>query len=452
MNIQKMHYNPFSLTTAIESWNNKAQAIPSKLWKASSGAVYDIYVKNPYDLIVGNIKNLSNPNFTHTTLQKVAACSIIVFSILFVPILYGTTIHLMGKSIAALGTFSGLTALSNTGASVAKIGKNIFMVGAVPLYVLFYEGPKQIISNIPKFMKAVGERVAMAARWIFQNLLAPIWNKVIHPGLKLLGRACVKIADSITMAARWIFQNFLAPIWNKVIHPGLKLLGRACVKIGEGISHLINKVADTAVWLFKNTIVPLWNKVIHPALQLLGRVFVKIGKGVSQLISKVADTAVWLFKNTIVPLWNKVIHPALQLLGRVFVKIGNGVSQLINKVADAAVWLFKNALAPVGRFFAKVVSSIANAVATAAKFILHNIIKPACEGINQFVIKPLSRLISAVADKVAECFLIIYNTVLVPVAKALAAGFDSIKNKVFELRADIVNSFTSIWGLAGRVA
>src|SRR5205085_1100697 len=72
MNVKNIHFNPFALSTAKSAWNNPKSSLASRVCKSVAGAVYDIYVKNPYDLTVGNCKSLYNSPEAHSTKQKVA--------------------------------------------------------------------------------------------------------------------------------------------------------------------------------------------------------------------------------------------------------------------------------------------------------------------------------------------------------------------------------------------
>jgi len=58
MVVQNFSYNPFSLTNAQSAWNDQSEACLLRGANAFAEEVYDIYVKNPYDLTINNVKAL----------------------------------------------------------------------------------------------------------------------------------------------------------------------------------------------------------------------------------------------------------------------------------------------------------------------------------------------------------------------------------------------------------
>ena len=92
MAIQSFSYNPFSLTSAQSAWNDQSGSCLLRGAKAFAGGVYDIYVKNPYDLTINNVKALINSPNPVPTKTKIAVVATVAFGTLYTLMLFGRSV------------------------------------------------------------------------------------------------------------------------------------------------------------------------------------------------------------------------------------------------------------------------------------------------------------------------------------------------------------------------
>src|SRR5437660_1791510 len=97
-------YNPFSLSTAKAAWQNGNSSPLIKGCKVAVGAIYDIYVRNPYHLTVGNYNYLLNPPEPLSKKAKVAIGAAVILGALYTLMLYGMTLHLHGRGLQSFGS------------------------------------------------------------------------------------------------------------------------------------------------------------------------------------------------------------------------------------------------------------------------------------------------------------------------------------------------------------
>ncbi|NNM43979.1 MAG: hypothetical protein HKM07_06515, partial [Chlamydiae bacterium] len=230
--------NPFSLPSACAAWQNPDpdSSLVTRFGKTFSAGMYDIYVGNPYKMVVENTKELNKGWNSLSRLEKAAITTIVSLSSLYTLILYGSTLYLQGKWLLALGSHTSIALVEKIGAIVQKVGLGVFLTGAVPLYGLFYALPKYIITSIPTIAHFAYTQITLALKMI---------------------------AAKVAFVAQWTFQHTLAPLWNYVVVPVAKGIGHAVVLLTKGIAHAVSAVAhvvaQAAQWTFQHTLVPLWN-------------------------------------------------------------------------------------------------------------------------------------------------------------------------------------------------
>ncbi|MCE5293249.1 MAG: hypothetical protein LLF94_01375 [Chlamydiales bacterium] len=388
MSVQSIYFNPFAFTTAKTAWQNEI-SLPAKIFKSATGAIYDLYVKNPHDLTVGNSKA-----FSHSSLKKkVAIVAVAAFATLYTLMLYGTSIHLAGRGIVAIGSHVASPLISKIGEAAKIIGEKVFVTGAVPIYGLVYALPKEIIKSFPKVANFIAQKVSLAAKWVFQNVVHPLVKKVIIPALIQLGRALTALKNKIEVVATWMFHNVLTPLWNKVVVPALTHIFRAINYVAEKVSDVlikvISKIEIAATWVFQNVLKPL--------------------------LDKVADAVVWTFQH--------VVTPAL------------------NAISSLAKFTHQHLLRPLAR-----------ATASAASFVFQKILVPvfnvivACANfLGTHVLKPAGALIASATKKVVNIAAVIFTKVIAPTVQAVANGLTALKNQALSTKTEIWNSITHTW-------
>ncbi len=356
MSVSSIYYNPFILDTARSAWQDTESSLPKKIVKSIAGATYDLYVQNPYRLTVGNLKTVINNPQAYSTKAKVGIVALAAFSSLYTCMLYGVSIYCGGKALIALGTANGSPLIAKVGGFTKLFGEKVFVTGAVPIYGLFYALPKQIIRSIPKVIEYIAPRVSQVARWVFQNILHPIWDKALSPALRSIGRVLEKAA----IAVNKLVQHIIVPLWNKVIFPALQMLHRGITYIASIASKALYKLADAIRWTVTNVISPIWNNAIFPALKATGRAIYSIAKFsfeqvIKPLAEATAQAASFVFQ--------KILVPTAKFLGNYVLKpIGTCLVAIVKKAANATAFLFNTIVAPAAKVVASACSALASKV------------------------------------------------------------------------------------------
>lgn len=441
MSIQNISYNPFALSTAQTDWADTTTSLLTKASKTTASAIYDIYIKNPYDLTIGNCKTLINSSIQIATRTKIAAAATIAFGSLYTLMLYGASCHLLGSSLLAVGSASGLSILEKVGAAVQALGTNTFITGAVPIYAMLYALPKKILVSLSILAKIVADKIAIVASWTFHNLIQPTLS-VVGDVLRFVGTQIKFVLDilgkTITTIAETTFKYVIKPFFQKVVFPLLHKFGNVIHFAYRSVSSVLEAIGskvDLAIqWIFKNVVTPFWNHIVFPALSHLGNAIVYLVKGVANVISAVADkvarSATWVIQNLIEPVWKNFLLPALKATGEAFhfvaKLVGEAAQTLGNVTVKVASFIFQKILAPA-------FNAIAQATVTTGRLL------------NNYIIKPLTYVLTSIADKVAIVFNAIYEALIVPTALAIASVANFLKERAVEGTTAIHQAFTSAW-------
>jgi hypothetical protein len=334
--LNNIHCNPFELQTARSQWTNTEQNFPLRVLRSCSGAVYDIFIKNPYELSIGNGKRLFSSQNTYTKIEKAAGCVIILLGTLYSIILAGAATALAGKGITAAGAGIGISQITTLGKCITSLGERIFLTGAVPLYGGFYVLPHKIF-----------------------QLSSHVICKAANSILKISTKYLRFLSDKIEIVADWIFSHALLPLWNKVLNPIIKLLNfpKVFSTISKILEFTANKIGKVVDWEFNHLLLPFTDKVTVPVLD---KVFTAIEWAldttidVFQLVyTKVEIVARLAFNSILAPLWSKILVPAWDALANSFfipmsssiVKtitfVGNFSYKVVNNVAESAGIIFK---------------------------------------------------------------------------------------------------------------
>lgn len=361
--MQEIQYNPFALPTAYAALTDSNSSFLGKIGKGAVGADYDIYLRNPYQLIIGNIsKIIQNPD-AYSTMTKVAVCAVAILAVPYTLMLYGSSIYLAGHCVAELGAMAGAEILIKTGQAVQATGSKVFLAGAVPIYATFYEGPKYILNSLPKISAFILEKVTVAANWAFQNIVIPAYEV-----LKVVATKISEIRDllakSIASAANWAFENLLVPLYDK-IQPILHMIGKGIVYVSNKLSLALHALKTTvenfAQLVFTNVIVPVWNMIL-PGLKSLGHAISYLAKGfanvLSVVVNKVSDVTLRVI-DALTPIWKQIILPVLENAGKVLVRVIQTLAEITSQAASA---IFQNVIVPA-------YSSLSNAVAAGVRLL-----------------------------------------------------------------------------------
>ena len=142
----QFHYNPFSLTTEQQgAIGNVDNPLFEKITSTISRAFYDIFIKNPYEITIGNFVALTNSPVPLTTATKFGVGATIALGSLYSLMLHGGSTHMLGIAIQKLGNLANVNTINSAGNVAKTVGKYLFYAGAIPTYGLFYALPKYLI-------------------------------------------------------------------------------------------------------------------------------------------------------------------------------------------------------------------------------------------------------------------------------------------------------------------
>lgn len=393
-------YNPFAFSTAEDAWEDKKNLLPVRIYKGAVGAVYDICVKNPYDLTIGNCKKLINAENPQSTRTKVIVSATAAFAVLYTLMFYGMVFHLSGKCLQVLGSKTGYAAISRVGEASKTFGKNMFVAGAVPIYGLFYAVPKRIILAMPEITRFVVTKIAIAAKWIFQEVLAPLWRKVLFPAAQ-------------------------------IIYKGLKFVVKKIEPVLKEICHL---VASTAKWVFQHVLIPFWKKALLPLLKTIHNaarlILTEISSVLNAIVLKISRVISWTFQQIIVPAWDNYVLPALRIIGPIIDSVvrtvGQTIQTLLQETVRVASFIFQAFIAPI-------FNGLAHFLLTVGTFL------------GDYVIKPFGSVLADLMGKVGDVFKYILNGAIIPAVKTISGSFNALSESVLDFKREIGQAINSIW-------
>ncbi len=506
MNVQNISYNfnPFALTTTQKILADKTSCLPARICKGTVAIAYDIYVKNPYELIIGNCKKLITATQPQSVKTKISVCATAILATPYTMMLYGSSIHLLGISLQSLASATSLTALPLISEATKKIGKDLFVAGAVPFYGVFYALPKHIIKILPDVLRATVAKINIAANWTIQHVLTPLWNHVILPAAQMAYQGLKFVATKISAAleainkvivqlAKWTFQQVLTPLWKNVIVPSAQMAYQGLKFVATKISialEAINKViVELAKWTFQHVLSPLWNNALLPTLKLVEKaahfVVTQMNAALQIIGSKVASAAQWTFHHALKPLWNnagilwnEALLPALKLLEKNIVciakKFGHATSDVARAVSQAAQWIFSQVIIPtwgrilpvlkkIGNVLAITIKAAVEAIQLLAKetagvasFIFQKFIVPAFKVlrhhivaagnfIGNHVITPLKSILVALAVRIGSVFKTVVENAIIPTLNVVTSSFTALGNAATHLSAEISKTLAEVW-------
>jgi len=478
VNSEEEHfYNPFSIKAASDNFSKSQDPLASKILIFTRDAFLDLAVNNPYKMSVGNIQTAFKNRYVQKwLLEKVSyyteVTALVLGSLIYIAalsflggaVLKGGGLALQQISSSSICVFSGKI-LFNGGEYIQKtIAKTFFMSGTVPLYAAFYRLPKWVITSVVpegmklawKGMKASANALEKTAEIIFQNVIVPfvkilqnvtifVWNHIIEPIVRTIGRIVVKglewaancIADFITKTWNTVIipfartlKSIISSLWNHVIEP----IGRM---LGKGLEWTANRISDVITWTWNELIVPfaqilknvissLWNHVIEP----IGRV---IEKGLEWTANRIADIINWTLDNIMQPLlvgleslskflWQHVIVPLADITEKGFDMCIKAASTVISYVLDyflLPIWqlikgssllVWEYVVQPFGKCLGSAVISLADIISYVTSKIFHNLIQPVAQAFSYTVVQ-LANFISESCTSLYNAIARVYSAV-----------------------------------------
>lgn len=410
MNIQDFSFNPFALNTAQHLWQSEKTPPIVKGVTAASGAIYDLFVLNPYNLTFGNCNTLITSQEPRSIQTKIAVCSAIAFGSLYSLMLYGTTIHLSGRCLLGLGSH-----FVKAGEILQKLGTNLFVAGALPIYSLCYAFPKYLAKTLPPVLDAVAAKMTVVGQWTFKNLLQPFWNRVIVPAAEI----------------------------------GTKALRFAAAKIGAALEVVGNKIATYSKLVFKEVLVPFWEKTLFPLLHKFGNTLHKIATSLTPLLNNLKERIVyaanWAFQHLVTPAWNQVILPTLKSAERIVKVAAEMLKEATLATVKTASMIFQKFIVPAYKESVLVIQA-------AGKYLDQNVIQPlspllknAAQQVSQVSVKIFNTIIVPAAKAVAESARSIFDTAIVPTAKVVADSARLFKDKLLEINNIMLLKMQAVW-------
>lgn len=472
-------YNLFDLSTAKAAFANNENSLPTRIFNAGTGAAYDMYAKNPYDMTLGNGKRFMKDNIPQSRKIKIGTSAAIFWGVLSTLMLYGTTLHITGRSIQALSHKMNINLLSTIGKITATIGKHLFITGAVPLYALFYALPKYIVLSTPKLLNFIADTIKSIASFVFKNVLKPLFEKILLPlsehmvqGFKFIATKLSKgmefIRNLTEKVAVFVFENLLRPLFEKILFPFSKY-------IVQGFKFIKNSIEKAALFVFENVLRPLFEKILLPISEHIVQGFKFIGtkvyEGMNLLKNLIKTVASFIFKN----LLKLVFKPIVQGFKFIAIKLFKGIEFIKNLTEKVATSIFENIIKPIGNDLILPILKIANktlfsvlnrvgcslktlikATVNVAYFIFEKMLHPIFLEMTQlvvvgknflksYIIEPLSSLLSCLANRVGLILKTIFNEILKPTIYGIKQGFTAIGGGLFSLKTEIVESVTSVW-------
>lgn len=203
-----------------------------------------------------------------------------------------------------------------------------------------------------------------------------LWQNVLVPFGKWLGKVLVAAWDDVKIACEWLWKNVLVPFGD--------WLGKAFVASWNGL-----KVA--LEWLWKNVLVPMgdflggafklvWDKLKSAADTLWKDVFIPFGGYLKVFYETVLTPLGNVIKDYLTVAFNSLSEVAKSLWKNILVPLGGFFKDSFGPAVEAvsAIWTFlwKNVLKPLGEFL--MISFLVQwqAITTAVQFLWNNVLKP----------------------------------------------------------------------------
>ena len=419
--IPDFNFNPVSLSTATHAWQHSSGF--SKVTNTLTGAAYDLYAKNPYDLTIGNLQKAATGAQHLDALEKVAIASLILIGTCFSSMICGGSLYAFGAQTLSFAEAVESPILTTVAKTSTFYGEKLFLAGSVPLYAVSYELPKYLIKNAPKVLSYLIEKTYDAANWTFANVILPIWDKAVCPALNFaftqISKAIDKACDLISKISTYLFNNIIKPLWDKAIYPALTF---AFTQISWAIDKACNIISRVSIYVFDNIIKPAFNGIEQASIWLASRL-APVLKSIANAIEK---TTAFIFNNIFNPVINAV-YTAFSFAAR---KLSIVLDKTLSAISDVVSFLLREFIAPGFKALYQGLSFIANKTSIIACSIFNAIISPAIDKICyagkkllDYVVTPIANCLSSLLLKgiavTKYALTTLYNKAIVPVSQAV---------------------------------
>jgi hypothetical protein len=278
MLVHSFHCNPFQLSTACHQWSQKDRSCFQRLLGTVKGVVYDLWVKNPYQLIVENGRELKKNYSTLTRKEVLTASSLILLGINYASALYGLSLYALGKSTFYLGLKMCSPLLQSLAMKIAQVGKGLFIFGCLPSYFLCYAIPHWMIQKVSCASHTMVHFVRQVALWIFCHVIKPFHQYCLSPIARVLSPCFHRFkvvmdcaVSSLTQHVKsvWmkIWVTIFKPFWTKVLAPlcqGISHCFHWTVQTAHAlINHLWKGICFCAQWIFDHFLAPIFRLFKH---------------------------------------------------------------------------------------------------------------------------------------------------------------------------------------------
>jgi len=431
------HFNPFSIPTAKAAWNEEGANPVIAAGKSAAGVVYDIFLKNPYDLTVGNALAWKNSEVSLTRSEKAKVIAAIGFGTISSLMLTGAGSFLTGRLVVGAGATLGVSAAIFAGETLKTIGKYLFLSGAVPIYGAGF-GIKYAILKIPTLVGGGWAKFVALSKLLYTKLLVPLGNLLVN-GLTALGTGIQFVVTKLLLGiktvcaaiSKFVVSTFqaignLAISIAKGLWTGVKFLA---TKLYNAAAAVYNAIANVATYIFKEFIAPAYRAVANFLTAIAkgiwtGVKFVatKLYEGVTALCKGIAKAATYIFNNWIVPAYHKVANFLTAIVNGIWsgvkfvaTKLYEGASAVCKAIAKAATYIFNNWLVPGYHKVANFLTAIVNGIWSGVKFVGTKLYEGA----------------SAVCKAIAKAATYIFNNWIVPGYHKVANFLTAIVNGIW---------------------
>lgn len=146
----------------------------------------------------------------------------------------------------------------------------------------FYK-KSSIVREIVDFIIEIFKLLISIPKWIWDNVLQPIWNffktawtNYIWPAVKAIVDGVWNFFKGLGAIGVWVWENVLKPIWNFFVSAWTNYIWPAVKAIADGVWNGFKGLLGVARWIWDNVLQPvinffsdLWNKHLKGILQIL---------------------------------------------------------------------------------------------------------------------------------------------------------------------------------------
>lgn len=209
-----------------------------------------------------------------------------------------------------------------------------------------------IIPDMVNAIIAVFKWLGAIPKWIWDNVLAPIynffksiWEKYLAPFISNMIKGAILSFQGLKIVAKWIWDNVLLPvynffkaIWTNYLSPFTTSMIRGWILIFQGIKAIVQWIWNNVLLPIANFIKNIWTGHIKPAVDT-------IANGVIKGFQKIGTLIKWVNDKFITPL-KTAFGLFTDAVGKIFDKIKEKISGPIDKIKG---WINDNLIDPLNK-------------------------------------------------------------------------------------------------------